>query len=235
MTYRQIIYMCLDELKLISDDSYFTEDHILFLVTKYRAMLLKQKYSDIKKQIPDSNYQTIYLNVEPITLQEGTYSGGNYLRSVEEIPNIMQIGIPRVYSLDYYKGEITYTNRDRMKYTGYNKYTKNIVYCSLNTDNHLYFKSNSLPELTKVKMTCIFQNSLDASNLEKDINSEELDREVPLEEDLVSQLIQLIVKELAGPSWKPIDSTNNASDDLADLATFIARNVKSRLQKQIEE
>jgi hypothetical protein len=48
--------MCLDELHLTSDDSLFNEDHILFLINKYRAFLLKQRYSDIKKQIPESNY-----------------------------------------------------------------------------------------------------------------------------------------------------------------------------------
>nr|DAU83961.1 MAG TPA: Structural protein [Crassvirales sp.] len=48
-TYREIVFMIMDELKLSSDDSYFTEDHIIFLASKYRAFLLKQRYSDIKK------------------------------------------------------------------------------------------------------------------------------------------------------------------------------------------
>jgi len=63
MTYKEIIYMCLDELHLTSDDSLFNEDHILFLINKYRAFLLKQRYSDIKRQIPESNYQTICLDL----------------------------------------------------------------------------------------------------------------------------------------------------------------------------
>jgi len=33
--------MVLDELKGESDDFSFTEDHILFLIDKYRALLLK--------------------------------------------------------------------------------------------------------------------------------------------------------------------------------------------------
>ena len=32
MTYREIVYIILDNLKLASDDSYITEEHILFLI-----------------------------------------------------------------------------------------------------------------------------------------------------------------------------------------------------------
>ena len=51
-TYKELTYMVLDELKLSSDDAQFTEDHVMFLLNKYRTFLLKQRYSDIKKQIP---------------------------------------------------------------------------------------------------------------------------------------------------------------------------------------
>ena len=51
-TYKELVYMCLDELKGSSDDFTYTEDHIVFLLTKYRVFLLKQRYSDIKKPIP---------------------------------------------------------------------------------------------------------------------------------------------------------------------------------------
>ena len=64
MTYREIIYMCLDALKITSDDAIFNEDHILFLVNKYRNLLLQQKYSDIRNTVLESNYQTLCLNLE---------------------------------------------------------------------------------------------------------------------------------------------------------------------------
>ena len=40
--YREIVYLIQDELKVHSDDAKFTEDHIIFLATKYRTFLLKQ-------------------------------------------------------------------------------------------------------------------------------------------------------------------------------------------------
>ena len=64
MTWRQLVYMVLDEIKLTSDDSIINENHVIFLLNKYRTFLLKQRYSDIKKPIPESNYQTICLDLE---------------------------------------------------------------------------------------------------------------------------------------------------------------------------
>ena len=136
-TYKELVYMCLDELKLHSDDSSFTEDHVIFLLGKYRVFLLKQRYSDIKKQIPESNYQTICLDLIKVSAIPDEPCSGVYLRSKEKIPFLMKIGNPRVYPIDYYQGEITYISRDRMRYVGHNKYLKNIIYTSLSPNNYL--------------------------------------------------------------------------------------------------
>ena len=66
MKYKDIVYLILDELKLTNDDSVINENHIVLLASKYRNMILKQRYSDIKKPIPESNYQTICLTLEKI-------------------------------------------------------------------------------------------------------------------------------------------------------------------------
>ena len=216
--------MVLDELKLSSDDAQFTEDHVMFLLDKYRTFLLKQRYSDIKKQIPESNYQTICFDLIQVPAISGdACEGGTYLRSKEKIPFLMQIGTPRVYPLDYYQGEITYVSRDRMRYVGYNKFLQNIIYCSIGPDNYLYFKSSN-PQylyLEKVKFTGIFQDSMQASDLQcPDDNGETVcnpvDRIFPIEDALVPPLIELVVKELAGPVYNPDDEANNAKDDLVN-------------------
>ena len=223
-TYKELTYMVLDELKLSSDDAQFTEDHVMFLLNKYRTFLLKQRYSDIKKQIPESNYQTICLDLIQVPAISGdTCEGGTYLRSKEKIPFLMKIGIPRVYPLDYYQEEITYVSRDRMRYVGYNKFLQNIIYCSIGPDNYLYFKSFN-PQylyLEKVKFTGIFQDSMQASDLQcPDDNGETVcnpvDRTFPIEDSLIPQLIQLTVKELYNPSRSDEDNENNAKDDLSN-------------------
>ena len=116
-TYKELVYMALDELKLTSDDSHFKEEHIIFLLDKYRAFLLKQRYTDIKKEIPESNYQTICLDLEKTEGIEGDPCSGTYLKSIQEVPDMLTISQPKVSTLDYFGGDITYTNRDRFKYT----------------------------------------------------------------------------------------------------------------------
>ena len=226
-TYKELIYMCLDELKLYSDDASYTEEHIMFLLGKYRTFLIKQRYSDVKKQIPESNYQTICLDLIEVPAISGEpCEGGSYLRSKEKIPFLMKIGNPRVYPIDYYQGEITYVSRDRMRYVGYNKYLQNIIYASLGPDNYLYFKSFN-PQflyLEKVRMTGIFEDTLAASELQCPDESgntvcDVLDREFPIENALIPPLIQLVVEELTKAEYKPEDKENNSDDDLSEVAS----------------
>ena len=226
-TYKERIYMCLDELKLYSDDALYTEEHIMFLLGKYRTFLIKQRYSDVKKQIPESNYQTICLDLIEVPAISGEpCEGGSYLRSKEKIPFLMKIGNPRVYPIDYYQGEITYVSRDRMRYVGYNKYLQNIIYASLGPDNYLYFKSFN-PQflyLEKIRMTGIFEDTLAASELQcpdenGNIVCDVLDREFPIENALIPPLIQLVVEELTKAEYKPEDKENNSDDDLSEVVS----------------
>ena len=223
-TYKELTYMVLDELKLYSDDASYTEEHVMFLLDKYRAFLLKQKYSDVKKQIPESNYQTICLDLIEVPAISGEpCEGGSYLRSKEKIPFLMKIGNPKVYPIDYYQGEITYVSRERMRYVGYNKYLKNIIYASIGPDNYLYFKSFN-PQylyLEKARMTGIFEDPQAASELQCPDESgntvcDVLDRKFPIEDSLVPQLVQLVVQELYNHSRSEEDDENNAKDDLSN-------------------
>lgn len=239
-SYRELVYAVLDELKLSVDNSYFTEDHCIFLLNKYRGMILKQQYKDVKKEIPESNFQTLCLDLIQVPAIAGEpCEGGTYLRSKDKIPSLMNIITPRVYTGDFYQGDITYVSRERMKYVGYNKWLSNIIYASLGPDNYLYFKSFN-PQylyLEKARLTGVFEEPEKAAELE--CNKEKgacdiLDMKFPLEEALVPQVIQLVVKELSGAIYKPEDSENNANDDLSNIASFLRNNVKSNLQKQIE-
>lgn len=223
-TYKELIYMVLDELKLYSDDALYTEEHVMFLLGKYRTFLLKQRYSDVKKQIPESNYQTICLDLIEVPAIAGEpCEGGSYLRSKEKIPFLMKIGNPKVYPVDYYQGEITYVSRERMRYVGYNKYLKNIIYASIGPDNYLYFKSFN-PQylyLEKARMTGIFEDPQAASELQcpdenGDIVCDVLDRAFPIEDALIPQLVQLVVQELYNHSRSEEDDENNAKDDLSN-------------------
>jgi len=228
--------MVLDELKIVSDDSHFQEEHVLFLLDKYRTFLLKQRYSDIRKEIPESNYQTICVDLKQVNAIDGTpCTGADYMKSLQEIPNMMQVGKQKISSLDYFQGNFAYTNNERFKYVGNNKYLKNQIYGTIAPDNHLYLKSSNpqMYYLEKVKVTGIFEDSSKAAELQcPDASGEKpcdvMDMEFPIEEALIPPMIELIVKELSGHAYQPADNENNATDDLDRLANYIARNMKER-------
>lgn len=225
MTYRELVYLILDEIKLNTDDAQFTEDHIVFLLNKYRAFILKQRYSDIKKYIPESNYQEICIDlIQTPAISGEPCEGGTYLRSKVKIPYLIKIDNPMLYPIDYYQGDITYISRERMRYVGHNKYLQNIIYASIGPDGYLYFKSSN-PQylyLEKVKMQGIFEDPKDAINLQCS-NTEEsklcdiLDYNFPIEEALVPPIIELILKELVSAEYRPEDKQNNADDDLSNI------------------
>ena len=225
MTYKELVYLVLDELKLTSDDSLINENHVIFLLSKYRNFILKQRYSDIKKPIPESNYQTICLDLQVTDNIEGLPCAGSTLKSVQQIPNLMKIGNQKVYPTDYFQGEITLVSRERLRYVGHNKYLKNIIYCAIGPDKHLYFKSQNPNHLylRKVRMTGIFDDVEKASELQCSDNNESncdiLDREFPLESALVPTIIELIVKELSNTVYQPQDEENDANDNLSEVKT----------------
>lgn len=226
-TYREVVYLVNDELKNISDDGLFTEEHIIFLADKYRAFVLKQRYADIRKDIPESNYQTICVDLERVTLPSSDICGsGEYLRSTKKIPAMTTLGSRIISPINFFSGNFNYVSNSRFKYTGYNKYLKNQAYGTIGPDHYLYLKSSDQQFyfLEKVKLTGIFE---DASKLidfqcdETDKVCNILDMEFPLEEAIIPVVIELIVKELTAIKYQAADTKNNANDDISDLATFL--------------
>lgn len=237
-TYRELTNMVLDELKIISDDSHFQEEHVIFLLDKYRSLILKQKYEKEKQEMPESNYQTICLDLEKIPSYDGDVCGGRgYLRSKQKIPTLMYMTQPKVGTTDYFSGNIEYTNRDRFKYTGNNKYLQNIIYSTIGPGDKLYVKSSN-PQayyLDKVTLTGIFEDSSKAAELACEKDGDEdgsacdvLDKSFPLEEALIPNLIQAVVKELGAAQYNAEDDKNNANDELGALANYLARNLRRR-------
>lgn len=229
-TYRELVYLVLDELKLTSDDAFFNEEHVMFLLGKYRGFLLKQQYKDIKKEIPESNYQTLCLDLIQVPAITGEpCEGGTYLRSKEKIPFLMPVATPRVYPEDYYQGDITYVSRERMKYVGYNRWLPNIIYASIGPDNYLYFKSFN-PQylyLEKARLTGIFEEPEKAAELEcnrDESTCDPMDMKFPLEEALIPQVVELVVKELSRPEYLPEDKQNNADDGLSEITPQSKKN-----------
>ena len=86
-------------------------------------------------------------------------------------------------------------------------------------------------------MTGIFEDIDDVEKLScggSEASCDILDRRFPMEEALIPQLIETVVKFMTSGLYKPEDTENNANDDLSTMMSFIRNNMKSNLQKQIE-
>jgi hypothetical protein len=232
MLVKELVYMALDLAKAAtSDDSFFTEEHVIFLLKKYRSFLIKK---EIDKEKADTDiasefeYQQICLDLEKVAAIDGSpCTGGYYLRTTKKIPKVLDGNQPRVYPVDFYQGiNISFIPRDRMRYVGTNKFLQNIIWVSLGPDLHLYLKSNN-PQffyLKKLRMLAVFEDFDDAVNYQCDETGEEvvcdvLDASFPIRDYLVPTLLELVVKELTGAEYKPVDHHNNADDDLSKVGT----------------
>ena len=225
-TFREMVYMVNDLLKLNSDDSFYTEEHILFLLSKMRSLLLMRNYTQTRNStfspLSEQNKQEICLDLE--TADMLAYGcAGNWLRSVHKLPEQLDISTLSVYPVNsMLHSTIRFIPEERMPYVGYNKWLKNIIYCSKAGDGHLYMhgRDSQFLFLEKVKASGIFADPEEAAKYSCDPDGEGgceiMDQNFPLEEAMVPSCIEMVVQELSGSRFAPKDNKNNAKDDLSD-------------------
>ena len=91
-TFRELVYIVLDELKTLSDDRYIEEEHIMFLLQKHRLAILEEEKRAYNYIIATDNLQTVFFNMTTSPAVSGLpCEGGNYLKSNTKIPNIALI------------------------------------------------------------------------------------------------------------------------------------------------
>ena len=242
MKAKELVYMCLDLCKEFSDDSSFTEEHVLFLLNKYRSLVLKQEYERQKKESSIENKQSICLNLEAVDENINNPCGDLMLRSVEKIPTTLEFSQPQVSTISFFSNPMMcYVTPEKLKFVNYNKFLQNIIYCALAPDGHIYLKSSNpqFQYLERIKLSAVFEDFEEASNLSCDEEGNQddcdiMEKEFPLESYLVPALINDVVKQLLGSRYILRDSYNNSRDDIADIAQFIRQNMKSQAAKQIE-
>lgn len=239
---REIVYYCLDSVKASNGDSNITEEHVIFLANHYRLFLIEQqKKKEGDASVSSANEQTICIDLEKVDAIPGLeYCNDTYLRSVQEIPELINKETVKVSLSDYFNVMTAFVSKDRFKYVGHNKYLKNIIYITLGPDNHIYFNGAN-PQflyIKKAQVTGVFEDAVKAAELACDPDGapcDVLDSEFPLSSDLLPQMLELIIKELLGVNYRPKDTLNSSADELADIASFVRRNMKSQMAKQITD
>lgn len=242
-TYREIIYLVLDEMKIQSVDSYFGEEHMMYLINLYRPVILKQRYTDVRKDIPEANFQSIILELQDSPEIDGELDGANYYKRTKlKLPNIVNLdGKERMINIssprDYWKGEISFVNKDRFKYVGYNKWLKNAVYASLNPDQYIYLKAPNtiINTLASIRVSSVFENPVEVNMLNVDIHGkiqDPMDIECPIELNLIPVIAQFILKDIEPAMDRNIDDENNARDDSPEEYN---KNAKAQIALQKEQ
>ena len=87
-------------------------------------------------------------------------------------------------------------------------------------------------------MTGIFEEPdkvSESCNTEDNKCQDPLDKEFPLEEALVGNVINAVVQLLLGASYRPEDQNNDDRDALYNLISYLRQNLKPQLQKKLEE
>lgn len=221
-TYRQAVYMVLDELKIKVDDSHWEVEHIIFLLNKHRAALLKQRYSGHKRSIPMTWYQQITI---PLS------NNVQIMKSIKKVPPLVNLyGLELFTSASTtdtnqqsYKYKITLVSPERYEYVHFNKWLKDIIYCTVAYDNYLYIKMQSVVGITQsrpnsITLHALLDNPLDIIGYaETPIGTNPLDVEFPVEESMVSEIMSAVLTELSQVKFIPDQEKNNATEDLSPL------------------
>jgi hypothetical protein len=236
-TYRELVYMCLDQVKQRSDDSFFTEEHVLFLMDTFRKYLLKQQEIQNKIELSDSSYQTICFDLEVSNLLADVPCAGKMLKSKQKIPALAHIGSVSVYPTNYFLNEITFVSKEKFRYAGSSKWTQNFIYATVDPQGYLYFKSANPQHyyLNSATMTAIFDKAEDAAKLScesKEKQCEWFDTQYPIDGHLQGTLIENVVGVLTNKLTIPEDTSNNANDDVTDLANYLAQHLKNYGREQ---
>lgn len=235
MKINEVIYYCLDAIKAISDDSHVNEDHVLFLLSKYRAALLQQ-YHNVRKPVTETNYQIVTLTLTDVDKIPCTV--GPKLRSQEALPAILSIAKPLVLLFNGFESEvIEYVSYSRLKSTGYNKWKKNFIYSSIGPNGYLYLSFNN-PQaqyLETIQFKAVFEDFEKVYDLQyKDQDYDIMEQEFPFEHAMIPDLIARVVKDILGTAWRPADQKNDGDDSLSDIAAFVRRAMKKDFNNTIE-
>lgn len=233
-TYGQMIYMVRDLLKISSDDSYITSQHILFMLEKFRAYVLKSKYEDDDSEMPDTNKSSLTVELELVEDNLG-YSGIPILRSKQPIPSdtifdFISVRTNRLIG----NPNIVFVPFSRFAYTGNNKYLRNIIYWTIDNDNYILVKSCNprFEYLTEFNIEGVFESPMSIAEADcackgLEVNYDDVD--FCLEDALSELVLDYVVKSFQNSIYKPEDDLNNTKDDLSGLAV---RTPSERYKKQ---
>lgn len=198
MTLNELTYMVRDLLKLDSDDSEITNEHIKYLIGITRNKYVKQYLNDVKKRIPSILKQKITLNLE-MNESQG-FSDKKFLVSVEDIPELISsqshYNRTTLSTISNVTRNFSMTSYRRLPYVGIRGGMQNIIYGAIDNDKlFLVSGDDRAMFLDKINLEGIFSDPKAAWLLSDSYSSSESfdEAEYPIE----AAMGGLIINEVA--------------------------------------
>jgi hypothetical protein len=222
MTLNEIIYRIKENLKVNSDDLSFDYPNELLanMVHTRRALLLKQRYSDARKKLPNDMYQLICIDLSLVdNLTE--VCNGNIVKSDVALPDLLDIaGEYKIYlkkQENLFPLNLNYVQLDRLPYTGNNPLLKNQIYVAIDPGNYLYLRGDNqfYKLIDELQIWAVLENPDEAYDHLCPGQSSPCDpyeEKYPLPTDLIDQVIITITKELLATTNLDEDNINNADE-----------------------
>lgn len=209
-TRAEMIYSVKELLKDHTDDTLISEEHILFQIKAYRAMLLRQLYSDRSKEFDDAAKQTFCADMK---LTDpgicGIDTGCFILRSEEKIPGLLSVkgrsALTRVGPPIIGMPPYEVVNETEINGCMQDPYSGTTAFIM---DDYLYLVGRAVStKLIKcVSVQAIFEdpekleylNTCDScgSNVEEKCFTD--DSELPMPSHLISMIVSMVVKDFIG-------------------------------------
>ena len=220
-TLREIVYSVKEQLLQYSDDSNISNEHIAFLVKNDRSLLISQRFSNRSYIIPQKLRQHFYKELELADSNEFFSGIDTILRTKDPIqyplePFNFKTNI-KINSGSYTDINFTLISPDRFPYVGNFKWTQGQIYVTIGSDFRLYFTSGnpSVKLLENVKVSMVMEDPELAypETIYYNPAIDFWDTQYPMEELMVTQVTDMIVKKLTSSLLKQEDKTNDADSN----------------------
>ena len=221
MTINQAIYIIRERVSQYSADSSISNREILFELDLaraeyYNSLLKNNRY----RKLSESSKQIICIELEEVSNSECgcTEEDCTILRSTKTIPTAISDKV-KVSSGKYDAIAFDSVSWSKFIYSGYSKYSKDVVYAAFRSDNHIYIKSNN--PLHKV-IPCVyvsasFENPAEAAEFKFEDGTSCYDKDTtnyPMSAGEFSVIKEIVIKKMLNELKVPEDNINNANDDI---------------------
>lgn len=220
-TLKEIRYSIKEALFIYNEDSNLSNEYIDYKIHTTRAMLLAQRFSSRSFVIPNIIRQHFYHDLSLSEDNEFVDGIATVLATTTAIqtplePFNLKNNI-RITSGSYSDISFSFIDNNRFPYVGRNKWLQNIVYCAIGTDWKIYFTSSNpkvkMLEQVKLSMVCANPELAYPYTIEYNPAVDFSEITYPLNEELVVELTDIIIKQLTLNLQQKEDKTNDATDN----------------------